>query len=147
MSQNLSYSVRHVGLVVSDLASSVRFWTALGFSIENDQVESNPFISELLGFPVRHLRTVKMRDPSHQSCVELLEFSESECNRSVVQPHSLGLTHIALDVKSIEQTAILIEAFGGSMLSNGIQGPTGKNLRVAYFRLDAYTLLELVQKT
>ena len=94
--------LRHVGIVVSDLEASVRFYRdLLGFQHVTKAYEFGRSISAMLGVPDAKVSTVKMI-AANGGMIELLYFdwpSSDHIDRTI---YDLGLSHIALTVQNIE---------------------------------------------
>lgn len=138
--------LRHLGVVVENLAASMSFWEALGFQVVRDDVEDEDFIASLLGLARKQaLRTVKLAAAGNTDVmVELLEFSRP-IRRAHASPNSLGITHVALTVGSISEVLRALEGFKLSFVSDAIlQNPQG-SAKVLYVRAIDGVLLELVE--
>ena len=69
--------VRHIGIVVSDMERSLKFYADMGFTIAYDKVE--------------RVRVVKLNDPETDVKIELLQYETmSESNL-----RKLGISHVA----------------------------------------------------
>ena len=94
------YKLRHIGIAVSDLEESLKFYKdLLGFKVVSDMLEDTKFINSLMTFPVGRVRIVKLL--AGECIIELLDFydvkhgvSNDMCN--------IGYTHIALTVKDLD---------------------------------------------
>jgi len=143
----MSTSVRHTGIVVNDLDSWLQFLTEFfDFQILIDQEEKGDFISHLLGIPDTEVRTIKLRDIKG-GIIELLHFnspkSDSYSTNSVA-PNSTGITHIALEVKSLDSKieAVLVK---GYLPIAPVKSSVDGKVRVCYLRGPEYVLFELVE--
>jgi catechol-2,3-dioxygenase len=99
----MTNSVRHVGIVVKDLAKTTDFWVDLiGFELHIDAREISPYIDELLGISNPELRTVKLID-ENGFIIELLKFANYPAKDNWKgNLTTTGLTHIALTVSNLE---------------------------------------------
>ena len=97
-------SIRHTGLVVSNLENSIIFWRDhLGFKIEKCMDESGSCIDAMLGLHNVEVTTVKLRAPDG-GVVELLNFkSHPDVREWTGAPYSTGFTHIALNVSNLDE--------------------------------------------
>ncbi len=138
-------SVRHTGIVVSDLDAAVRFWTeGLGFQEEVRGDEVGPVIDAVLGLESVDVTTVKLVAPGGGR-IELLHFRShrsTECWEG--DETTTGLTHIALTVDDIEETCRAIEGLGAVVRT--VQTSPDGNVRLTYCRGPEGLLLELVQE-
>ena len=51
--------IRHTGIVVRDLENAVHFYEKLGFALWKREVESGPFLEEVVGIPAARIETAK----------------------------------------------------------------------------------------
>jgi hypothetical protein len=143
----LNVKIRHVGVVVKDL----ELWLAIlvedfKFYIWRDQIEEGQFISDLVGILKTKVRTVKLKD-SNNSVIELLQFESPTKHYeepSGLQPNSLGITHIALQVTSIDDAIGKLFARGFSPICAPLVSADGL-AKVSYVRGPEKVLLEIVE--
>lgn len=144
----VEFSLRHVGIVAQDLESSKKFWKqAFNFEVFWDEVEPSPYISRLLGFDCKGLRTVKMSSPSGQ-VIELLSFPDPRTGNSGFRGQRLtlkGISHMAIDVEDVDVAVAQLLSLGAEPVSDGVQEPPGSSVRVAYVLAPDNVFLELVQ--
>ena len=138
--------VRHVGVVVKDLAKAIDFWTNLiGFKLHVDAKELSPYIDELLGMKNPELRTIKLFD-ENSFILELLEFANYpgkdnwEGNLA-----STGLTHIALTVDNLDSLTSKLKKNNFEFVSNVMNSPNGL-VNVVFVRGPEGLMLELVEE-
>ncbi len=143
----MSTSVRHTGVVVSDLGIWLTFLTEIfEFQVGVDQVEKGEFISHLLGITGVEVRTVKLRD-SKGGSIELLHFNRpggqllKSCR---LEPNSLGITHIALEVNFLDSKIEILSKNGYLPISPVRLADNGR-VRVCYLRGPEEVLFELVE--
>jgi len=108
----------HVGICVSDLERSVRFYCdGLGFELVQSHTVGEEFgrLMELDGV-VLQSRFVRRDGVS----IELLHFdSPGHSGEAVRRPmNQLGLTHLSLRVRDVDVVADAIESFGGTMVAD-----------------------------
>jgi len=137
--------VRHVGLVVADLEKSLNFWCdTLGFMIQRKMEESGPHIDAILGLQKVQLTTVKLSAPDG-NLLELLYFnSHPDKPKWTGMPYSTGLTHIALNVKDIDETVQRLKKIGMTFPAEPQKSPDGQ-VKVIYGSGHEGILLELVE--
>ncbi len=143
----MNVKIRHVGVVVKDL----ELWLAIlvedfKFYIWRDQIEEGQFISDLVGILKTKVRTVKLKD-SNNSVIELLQFESPTKHYeepSGLQPNSLGITHIALQVTSIDDAIGKLFARGFSPICAPLVSADGL-AKVSYVRGPEKVLLEIVE--
>jgi catechol 2,3-dioxygenase-like lactoylglutathione lyase family enzyme len=143
----MSASVRHTGIVVSDVDSWVEFLTSFfDFQVWIDQLEKGEFISHLLGIQDAEVRTLKLRD-AKGGTIELLDFKKpkktiQEANE--LAPNSMGITHIALEVEHLNSKLENLQAKGYYPIAPAWVSEDGK-ARVCYLRGPERILFELVE--
>ena len=139
-------SLRHVGIVVRDIDTAIKFWeTNFGFKVRVNQVESGPFIENLLGVPGVSVQTVKMKS-GNDSEIELLKFnSSSDEDTWGGRVDKVGLTHVALNIENIDSTLNKLQDYGFSPVNYPQISVDGK-VKVCYIEVIEGLLLELVEK-
>jgi lactoylglutathione lyase len=111
--------VNHVGLCVTDLARSRRFYEeAFGFSHRNDLEVPDGAASRLLQVPEPvGLTAVYLERPGF--VLELLHFARegnaAVRDRSFTEP---GLTHLSFTVPDVAATCAQVAALGGEVLAD-----------------------------
>ena len=139
-------SIRHTGLVVSDLTESIRFWTeVMDFKIIQELQESGKHLDKMIGLDNTNVRTVKL-SAKDESKLELLCFKshKDELKRQVF-PYTSGFTHIALTVENIEKQIDRIKSYGIAFSTTPQKSIDGK-VKVAYVKGPEKILLELVEE-
>ena len=116
MSQPRSFS--HIGVCVSDLERSLRFYTeALGFE-ESSSFDVGPEFGRLMEVEGVQLQSRFVRRDG--TSIELLHFVEpghvGPSERR--QLNQLGLTHLSFKVDDVDATAAAVERCGGTVLAN-----------------------------
>jgi hypothetical protein len=133
--------------VVNDIEFWIDFLTEdFEFRIWKDQLETGLFISKLIGFPETRVRTVKLRD-KNDSVIELLRFESPKSNNlqmSSLEPNSMGITHIAFQVESMEIAIQKLSNRKCYPISTPLISPD-KQAIVAYVRGPENVLLEIVE--
>lgn len=141
-------SVGHVGITVSDLDRSVRFYRdALGFEVSRPVQVSGPFFEKVTGVPGCVIDVVFARGLGH--IIELLCFrAPADRKTSTLRSCDPGFWHLCLKVKDIEQAVRAIRASGYEALSE-VQtavDPPAQGLRVVYARDPDGVVLELIEE-
>ena len=138
-------TIRHVGLVVSDLDKALQFWCeTMGFVVSRHMEESGPQIDAMMGLKDVKVTTAKLADPDG-NLLELLCFhSHPDKPQWEGKPYSTGFTHIALTVQNLDETLRQLKLFGGSVPAEPQLSPDG-NVRVIYATGPEGVLLELVE--
>jgi catechol 2,3-dioxygenase-like lactoylglutathione lyase family enzyme len=136
-------SIRHIGLVVSDLDRAINFYSyVFGFKLIERREESGQYIETLVGLSDVCIEWAKLSD----SMGLLLELVCYHSHPDIpltppVQRH--GISHIAFTVPDINNSVELLIASGGT--AGTIQQNTGKTVKVVYARDPEGILLELVE--
>lgn len=139
-------SVRHVGIVCHDVESCLNFWIhVLGFDLLVKSLEDCQFISRALNIQDVMLTTYKLSD-GNGFIVELLDFHDfkESCSWSG-GVNSVGLTHVALSVPSVDALYEEICARGFSSLSKPSINPQGTH-KVCFIQGPELLLLEIVEQ-
>ena len=95
----MANTLRHTGIVVTDIEKHISLWTAImGFSVISDNLESGSQIESILGIPDVKVRTVKLIDDlkqtieylasTHQNALpfhpDLFRSSKVQCDQRVL---------------------------------------------------------------
>ena len=141
--------VRHTGLVVTDIQTSLKFYTALGFSEVSRDIESGEFIEQVTGFSDAKLEWVKLTlDGS--VLLELLKY-HTPSNLDVrtlseQYPANLhGCSHIAYTTPNIEACCQKIKELGGSLVNVPANSSNGR-VKVVYAYDPDGILIEIVEE-
>lgn len=138
-------SVRHVGIVVSDIERALTFYRdLLGLEVRVDQREDALFVDKILGRSGTDLRTVKLGAPEGVALVELLEFRDTPAGGDAPGPANLGPTHAALTVDALDTLHERLRSASVQFVSAPTRSADGK-AKVAFCRDPDGTLLELVE--
>ena len=120
-------TLRHTGIVVQEIDKCLFFWTEImGFTILTKLDESGKYIDKITGLKNVKLKTYKLVD-KNGNIIELLKFlshPDSDCWSGT--SNSTGITHLALNVDSIE---FYLKIFNDSGYINNIEpqlSPDGK---------------------
>ena len=107
-------TLRHVGIVVSDLTACQQFWeNVFDFTVYAVADESSEFIGKLLHQPAPiKCKTVKLIGQSNV-LIELLHFPENKTTESWNGScFSTGITHIAFTVENLDSYITRLELNG-----------------------------------
>jgi catechol 2,3-dioxygenase-like lactoylglutathione lyase family enzyme len=138
-------AIRHVGLVVSDLEKSLKFWCeTMGFVVFRQMEESGPHIDAMMGLKDVRVTTAKLAAPDGYQLELLCFHSHPDKQRWSGAPYSTGFTHIALTVKDLNETLQRLEQFGASIPAEPQVSPDGQ-VKVTYATGPEGVLLELVE--
>ncbi len=110
--------IRHTGIVVNNLESSLLFYSELlGFKVVRRMQESGTYLSTILAIKNTAVTTVKMETQTGQM-IELLKFHyppSAEIERSI---YDLGISHLALTVDNLNALYKQLSAKGIAFLSS-----------------------------
>src|SRR6185312_7255118 len=104
MERNTSVTaIRHTGIVVSDMATSITFYRdLLGLEVWWDQIEEGPLMEAVTAVKGAKIHTVKLKAPDGVS-IELLQYLNSP---KPVPPLSNandpGCNHVALQISDLD---------------------------------------------
>jgi catechol 2,3-dioxygenase-like lactoylglutathione lyase family enzyme len=137
--------IRHTGLVVRDISRSKSFWIdIMGFSLINEMKESGPHIDNMIGLKNIEVLTAKLSSKDGK-ILELLEFkSHAQDSYNKMKPYSLGFTHIALNVKNLNNMISALKANNFSFPGEP-QLSLDKKVSVIYAYGEDNIILELVE--
>lgn len=137
-------NIRHIGIVVSDLKSSLCFYRdILGFKVAKQLNESSKYIDTLLGLRNVNVTTVKMTCSSGQM-IELLYFKIPPCTTESRPIYTVGPTHISFTIGDLEKEYQKFTKVGVQFVSEPVVSPDGY-AKVAFCRAPEGTFIELVE--
>jgi len=136
--------IRHTGIVVIDLESSLRFYRdLLGFKIAKQMEESGDYIDNILSLRNVMVTTVKMISPSGQM-IELLKYHSHPAEQRKREVCEIGVSHIAFTVDDLDTEHKRLQNDGIQFNSLPQLSPDGY-AKVAFCRAPEGTLIELVE--
>ncbi len=136
--------VRHVGIVVSDMEESLRFYRDL-IGLQDAQVvaETGAFLDGLLGMTNAKIRTAKLAGSDSPTQIELLAFDSPE-ETTATPLNAIGPTHIALTVNDLDDLYRRLIEQGVAFNAPPALSPDG-GAKVAFCRDPDGTFVELVE--
>ena len=139
-------TVRHCGIVVSDMERSLSFYRdLLGLKVVRGMEESGEYIDNMLSLRDVRVSTVKMSAPDGPSLIELLEFhSHPAESPTKTKAYSVGPTHVAFTVDDLDATYRRLLDAGVRFNAPPQLSPDGY-AKVTFCRDPDGTLLELVE--
>lgn len=97
-------TLRHVGIVVSNLNKSLHFYKdLLGLRVVRDARESGDCIDRMLQLSKVRVHTIKLSCDEGESLIELLYFSSHSQKTRKIYPYSIGFTHVAFLVLDLDK--------------------------------------------
>ena len=139
-------TVRHAGIVVSDIERSLVFYCdLLGLKKASVNDETGAFLEGLLAMPGARIKTAKLGGEDGSSLLELLAFEEPAPRRGDCSLHTIGPTHVALTVNDLE--SLYLRLIDEGIIFNAAPdiSPNGM-AKVAFCRDPDGTYLELVEE-
>ena len=142
----MKVQMRHVGLVVSNLVASLKFYEGLGFVIWRRDLEHGLFLEQVVGIEGAVIETAKLKSPEG-GLLELLEyrFPKSVVPIEIQHSNRVGWSHLALTVSSVDEVLATIITLGGSIVNPPVLSLDGA-VRVSYCHDLEGNLLELVEQ-
>jgi catechol 2,3-dioxygenase-like lactoylglutathione lyase family enzyme len=138
-------AIRHTGIVVSDMSSSLPFYRdLLGLEVWWDQIEDGPMIEAVTGVKGARIHTVKMKAPNGTS-IELLQYLNSPGPvPALSNANDVGCNHVAFQVVDLEALYQKAKAAGIRFNTPPVVAANGK-AKVTYCRDPEGVYLELVE--
>jgi catechol 2,3-dioxygenase-like lactoylglutathione lyase family enzyme len=137
-------SIRHTGIVVNDLETSMSFYCdLLGFKITRQMKESGGHIDNMLALNEVVVTTVKMSAPDGQ-ILELLRFHSPQGVQKTREINEIGISHIAFEVDNLNNEYNRLKDKGILFNSPPQLSPDGY-AKVAFCRAPEGTFIELVE--
>lgn len=138
-------TLRHVGIVVSNLKKSLHFYKdLLGLSVTSDFNESGDCIDNILGLKNVKVHTVKMSSDNGNSLIELLFFETHHAKNRNVKPFSLGPTHIAFEVGDLDKEYKRLKK-SGVIFNAPPQYSSDGRVKVTFCKDPDRSLIEMVE--
>lgn len=137
-------NIRHTGIVVHDLNTSMDFYiNQLGFTVSKQMEEYGEFIDKILGFKNIHVTTVKMT-LNDGPMIELLDFKSHKKEVLNKQLNDIGPTHLAFTVDDIDEVHHQFTSRGTEFISEPQVSPDGY-AKVAFCKAPEGTYIEFVE--
>jgi len=96
--------VRHVGIIVSDMHVSLKFYKdLLGLKIKSIADEEGKFLDNMLGYKNVKNKVVKLFAGNGNALVELID-SKSFANKKERNFFTIGASHFAFTVDNLQET-------------------------------------------
>ena len=136
---------RHVGIVVQNLQKVCDFYVSLGFKIKSRANEKGQFIEKVTGIDKVNINWVKL-GLEDGILLELIEYLHPEPKKDTAKQMSdrLGVSHMALDVKEIDDFCDFIVNLGGSIVNPPMLNEN-RSHKVAYCHDIEGNLFEIVE--
>jgi len=140
-------TVRHFGIVVTDIEKSLYFYRdLLGLKIKIDALEKGEFIDNILGLQNVKVRTIKMSADEGATLVELLFYQSHRANKPGNREiFDIGPSHIALTINNLEETYQKLRTENIQFIAPPRVSPNGK-AKVAFCYDPDGAPIELVEE-
>lgn len=136
--------IRHTGIVVTDLETSLRFYRdLLGFRIAKQMEEVGTYIDAVLGLQNVKVTTVKLSAPSGQM-IELLKYQSHPATQTIREICEIGISHIAITVDDLDDEYTKLKD-QGIRFNSPPQVSPDSYAKVAFCRAPEGTFIELVE--
>ena len=137
-------NIRHIGIVVEDLESSLWFYRdLLGLKVVKRMEESGEYLETVLGLQGASVTTVKMATSDDQQ-VELVQYDSKRAERGTRRIHDVGIGHVAFTVEDLDREHKRLEGNGVSFISSPQRSSDGY-AKVAFCIAPEGTFVELVE--
>lgn len=142
---NLLKNVRHFGIAVNNLETSLNFYQhLLGFKIVRSMDESGEYIDNMLSLNNVNVKTVKLSINDGITLIELLQFKSHEGNSKKRNFFDCGASHLALTVYDLDECYNELKKNGVKFNSKPQHSPDGF-AKVVFCKDPDGTPVELVQ--
>jgi len=136
--------IRHTGIVVVDLETSLYFYgDLLGFKVAKQMEEAGDYIDNISLLRNVKVSTVKMTSPAGQM-IELLKYHSHPAEQRECEIYEIGISHIALTVDNLDIEYKRLKDKGIQFNSPPQLSPDGY-AKVTFCRAPEGTLIELVE--
>jgi len=138
-------AVRHIGIVVIDMAASVEFYRdRLGLEVWADFEDHSPYLAAVTELPGAHARMVKLQAPNGVS-IELLQYlSHPPAPSPAARACDRGCNHVSLEVDDIDSLHEALSRQGVRFHTPPTVSPDG-GAKVTYCRDPEGNIVELVE--
>jgi catechol 2,3-dioxygenase-like lactoylglutathione lyase family enzyme len=138
--------LHHVGLTVSDLEASLRFWgDALGMQTVVRQERQGGYLEAIVREPGAHVLQAQLELEDGGARVELFQYVAPPGERVGARPRDVGFAHVAVRCQDVDAILARLVAAGGEAFGDVIEVDAGVNrgARAVYVRDPDGHVLEL----
>jgi len=136
--------IRHTGIVVTDLETSLYFYRdLLGFQVARQMEEVGDYIDTILSLKNVKVTTVKLT-LSSGPMIELLQYHSHPAEQKTREICEIGISHIALTVDDLDSEYERLQEKGVQFNAPPQLSPDGY-AKVTFCRAPEGTLIELVE--
>jgi catechol 2,3-dioxygenase-like lactoylglutathione lyase family enzyme len=135
----------HVGLVVEDLAETVRFLALLGFDCGKPATFSGEWIDRIIGLENAAVEVVMVRGPDGNDVFEVVRFDSPSAGAQEPAPaaNRPGLRHIAFKVDDLHGVVDRVRAAGWETVGEIVEV---KPFLLCYLRGPEGLIVELAER-
>jgi catechol 2,3-dioxygenase-like lactoylglutathione lyase family enzyme len=135
----------HVGLVVEDLAETVRFLALLGFDCGKPGTFSGEWIDRIIGLENATVEVVMVRGPDGNDVFEVVRFDSPSAGAQEPAPaaNRPGLRHIAFKVDDVRGVVDRVRAAGWETVGEIVEV---KPFLLCYLRGPEGLIVELAER-
>ncbi|WP_265446022.1 VOC family protein [Flexivirga meconopsidis] len=118
----MTIRMNNVGIVVEDLATTVKFFEALGLELEGQTMVEGEWAGRVTGLGDQRVEIAMMRTPDGHSRLELSRFIEP----AVVADHrrapvnALGYLRVMFELDDLDTALARIEPYGAELVSTEV---------------------------
>jgi catechol 2,3-dioxygenase-like lactoylglutathione lyase family enzyme len=125
---SLISGIDHVGLTVTDLDRSMKFYTeALGCTVVFEQEKRGGYLAAIVGYPDADVRMVHLQPPGVSPRIELFEYREPPTAARNLEPRNLGNAHVCFVVDDLHALYERLVERGVTTMSPPVEIDTGAN--------------------
>ncbi len=114
----------HISVVVDDLDRAVRFFEALGMTIEGEAPISGDWVDQINALQGIDLNVVMMKTPDGHGRLELTKFHTPDpvpLEPAVAPPNALGLRSVMFEVEDVDATVARLREHGGELIGEIVE--------------------------
>jgi catechol 2,3-dioxygenase-like lactoylglutathione lyase family enzyme len=116
----------HVGFAVTDMERSLTFYRdLLGLEIVWERIFEEEYVRQLVGYPTLRLRTVFLRLPGTETCLELLEYQQVPRQHVDMHRANPGNAHLCIGVEDLDLVYEKLKAVGVDFVTPPVVSTAG----------------------
>lgn len=124
----LMSGVDHVGLTVTNLERSVRFYSeVLECRVVVEQEKEGGYLAAIVGYPDAHVKMAHLQPAGSAQRIELFEYVTPRSRPRDLEPRNVGNAHICFVVNDLAAVYEKLLEYGVTTLSPPIEVDTGVN--------------------